>query len=765
MSPEKIKTDGYTVYTDENSGEDKIYYNWGVGNHKIFVKTVCHVCKTCWIARGRPFISLPLPTFINIFTKGTFQLPCEHLMLDEAPLYIHLGNVVVGARRMAINPLIVTKPLFKICTFDINNVETTLTSQTAGDSTDSSSPEFPSEDFNNISDGKYHEISHSALSPRPSSRYSDGFDSKEYQEHDKNTTSQRQIRLYSRFFSGGEIRESIITEQLIGDLSRVLSECCLRGDELVKKHGNNSTPLSVSSIPITLDKVYPVVNADDDEDTKYGQKGETSNEDITVSECIPRFQTIDEIIDHLRYTLELGEGQEFSYYKYSNNYYKNVNKWKHQREELLDTSTASDKLIPPFDVYDINKDVIQFEQNIMGITSHPDARILLSNLLPSYFPQWPIKQYWDIQKGDRKLHIKSYYPFQFNCIQRSYIGKYIDKYDPKHDVVELFGYSLRHLEKFAPKAGKSGARFFLTKDGNFLIKCITKNEIKRFKLISTLYFQYMFYVIDYNVPSLVIPILQLMELKVDSENDYAKFVLVMPNIHRETERKLMFDIKGVQRKAKVKFAGVSVFDILEDINNPEESNAFHKGAEKDIQNYSYTTLQKENSCQQPNQLNSPTGIPNPDNITEFNEVILVKEGEEQQTNSRGENSKKKNVNVNDNKGLIMGDYELQRTGCIFVEEISYRFISRALANDIFFLNYIGSIDYSIMGEILLESNHIDCNIGDYLRGFGVMEKLERGVKFLIAFGKDTTVRKPLTYALRLYNNTINKYLVKIPNNP
>lgn len=784
-NPEKVKTDGYAVYTDENSEDDKFYCNWGIGNHNIFIKIVCHTCKTCWIARGRPLISLPLPTFINIFTKGSFQLPCEHFMLDEAPMYIHLGNIIIGSRRTAINPLIIMKPLFKTCTFDSNDLETASNSQQMSDLSDSSSHEFLYEDLNNnnnntnsMLEGRSHEASHSAISPRFSSRYLENNTDliKDSQEHERTTSSQRQIRLYSRFFSASEIRESIITEQLISDFSRVLSECCLRGDELVKKHGDNSTPLSVSSVPITLDKVYPVVNAVDEKEEEEANAGQKQNSEISnnnnnemLSEYIPRFQTIDEIIDHLRYTLELDEGQEFSYYKYSNNYYKNVNKWKHQKEELLDAATALDKLIPPFDVYDINKDVLQFEENMMGIIGHPDARILLSSLLPSYFPQWPIKQYWDVQKGDRKLHIKSYYPFQFNCIQRAYIGKYIDKYDPKHDVVELFGYSLRHLEKFAPKAGKSGARFFLTKDGNFLIKCITKTEIKRFKLISTLYFQYMFYVINYNAPSLVIPILQLMELKVDSESDYAKFVLVMPNIHRETERKLMFDIKGVQKKAKVKFAGVSVFDILENINSPEESNTFHKNVEKDIQNYSYTTLQKETKChQQVSQLNSPIGNMSPDNVSDYDEPILLKTGDEQQqqSNLRGEPSRKRSISTNNNSnGLIMGDYELQRTGCIFVEETSYRFISRALANDIYFLNYVGSIDYSIMGEILLESNHIDCNIGDYLRGFGVMEKLERGVKFLIAFGKDTTVRKPLTYALRLYNNTINKYLVKIPNNP
>lgn len=121
--------------------------------------------------------------------------------------------------------------------------------------------------------------------------------------------------------------------------------------------------------------------------------------------------------------------------------------------------------------------------------------------------------------------------------------------------------SLSRSGKVDTTGGKSAATFSLTQDQRFMLKYVSKHELKMFIHSAPAYFKYMAEVCCRALPSLMMKILGVFTLSWKSTSTKQrltpKYVVLQPNLFYERPVSKIFDLKGSARNRYVKAEKVS----------------------------------------------------------------------------------------------------------------------------------------------------------------------------------------------------------------
>jgi hypothetical protein len=158
----------------------------------------------------------------------------------------------------------------------------------------------------------------------------------------------------------------------------------------------------------------------------------------------------------------------------------------------------------------------------------------------------------------------AYFPKQFHALRLMTCG---GDYE--------FIQSLCHCNRWGVTGGKSGSTFLKTTDERFILKFITRTELKMFLESATKYFAYMAKNLFHNLPSFLVKILGVYQISWRKHNYHpqkkvggtgsesgdhnasslsSQYILVMPNLfytHASSITKI-FDLKGSARNRYVK---------------------------------------------------------------------------------------------------------------------------------------------------------------------------------------------------------------------
>ena len=109
--------------------------------------------------------------------------------------------------------------------------------------------------------------------------------------------------------------------------------------------------------------------------------------------------------------------------------------------------------------------------------------------------------------------------------------------------------SLSRCIPFSPTGGRTGASYYKTRDGRFVLKAIKQEEVTYFEqTMSKRYFQYVARAIKKKMPSLLIKILGVFKIQVPKTEGHApNSWLLMENLFYNRKVDRMFDLKGSRR--------------------------------------------------------------------------------------------------------------------------------------------------------------------------------------------------------------------------
>eukprot|EP00743_Colponemidia_sp_Colp-15_P004545 GILK01004899.1.p1 GENE.GILK01004899.1~~GILK01004899.1.p1 ORF type:complete len:1879 (+),score=385.22 GILK01004899.1:797-5638(+) len=154
-----------------------------------------------------------------------------------------------------------------------------------------------------------------------------------------------------------------------------------------------------------------------------------------------------------------------------------------------------------------------------------------------------------------------YFAKQFHALRQRYCGG-------DRDYIQ----SLARCKKFDTTGGKSGAFFSLSADGRFVIKHISRTELKMFVETGLSYFEYMFKAFYHNVPTLLCKILGVYQITYKDSASGRRFkehIVVMENLLYGVDRTKcrIFDLKGGLRNRFVKpTPGKELEEVMQDQN-------------------------------------------------------------------------------------------------------------------------------------------------------------------------------------------------------
>ncbi|KAL0234606.1 hypothetical protein PCE1_001642 [Barthelona sp. PCE] len=131
-----------------------------------------------------------------------------------------------------------------------------------------------------------------------------------------------------------------------------------------------------------------------------------------------------------------------------------------------------------------------------------------------------------------------YFPLQFEALRKVYMGE-------NSDYIE----SLSRCNSLQAIGGKSGAEFFRTQDGRFILKSIKGIELDLFLTLGPAYFEYMVSVLFGDVPSVLVKILGLYTItyKTFDGQNVRLNLLVMENFWYRRSVDVVYDLKGSLR--------------------------------------------------------------------------------------------------------------------------------------------------------------------------------------------------------------------------
>ncbi len=142
-----------------------------------------------------------------------------------------------------------------------------------------------------------------------------------------------------------------------------------------------------------------------------------------------------------------------------------------------------------------------------------------------------------------------FFPRQFHAMRVKICG---GDYD--------FIQSLSRCNKWQATGGKSGAGFGQTQDGRFVMKYVSRDELKTFLKMAKIYFAHMAKVLFHRTSSCMIKILGAYQVHWTKPNKFStggmkeKYIIVMPNLFYNLTLTRIFDLKGSLRNRYVKGA-------------------------------------------------------------------------------------------------------------------------------------------------------------------------------------------------------------------
>jgi len=150
-----------------------------------------------------------------------------------------------------------------------------------------------------------------------------------------------------------------------------------------------------------------------------------------------------------------------------------------------------------------------------------------------------------------KFVCQAYWATQFAAVRQAYIGIGED---------EELGY-LRSLSMARPwnaQGGKSGATFFKTADGRFVVKQITRTELQMFLEYAPAYFEYLSKSFFHKYDTLLVKVLGVYQIGSHNRVNGRRImeqVVVMENLFHERTISCAFDLKGSTRSRYARVSG------------------------------------------------------------------------------------------------------------------------------------------------------------------------------------------------------------------
>jgi 1-phosphatidylinositol-3-phosphate 5-kinase len=161
-----------------------------------------------------------------------------------------------------------------------------------------------------------------------------------------------------------------------------------------------------------------------------------------------------------------------------------------------------------------------------------------------------------------KFVCQAYWATQFAAVRQAYIGL---------GEAEELGY-LRSLSMARPwnaQGGKSGATFFKTADGRFVVKQITRTELQMFLEYAPAYFEYLSKSFFHKYDTLLVKVLGVYQIGSHNRVNGRRImeqVVVMENLFHERTISCAFDLKGSTRSRYARISGPA------ETTKPQEAN-------------------------------------------------------------------------------------------------------------------------------------------------------------------------------------------------
>ena len=275
----------------------------------------------------------------------------------------------------------------------------------------------------------------------------------------------------------------------------------------------------------------------------------------------------------------------------------------------------------------------------------------------------------------------------------------------KKDAEELYIHSLANCIPWKAIGGKSGSTFSKTTNQRFILKEISKGEMKHFVTFARDYMKYCHDCLHSKRPSTFVKIVGCYELAV---SDSIHNILVMENLFYECNISFIYDLKGSMRNRKVEISN----SLRLDASTTGTGTAGDGGTAGDKSN----------------------DVDDSSNGQEFSQTTTVL--------------------MDENLRQISTLYPL------YVHVHSKKLLLEALESDSDFLKSKGIMDYSLLVGFDEQYSEYVVGIIDYVRYYDFTKEIEFRVKKL---GKtiDPTIVRPSHYQKR-FLEAIQEYFIEVP---
>nr|XP_027197388.1 1-phosphatidylinositol 3-phosphate 5-kinase-like [Dermatophagoides pteronyssinus] len=287
---------------------------------------------------------------------------------------------------------------------------------------------------------------------------------------------------------------------------------------------------------------------------------------------------------------------------------------------------------------------------------------------------------------------------------------------------ELYIYSLANCMPWNAVGGKSGSTFLKTRDERFILKEVTKGELKHFLTFVRDYIDYCESSLLKKCPSAFVKVVGVYQISYKNtlnNKGYIHYILVMENLFYECNVSYIYDLKGSMRNRKIDISSTYSNNKNDDLNDMTKII--------DADSSLNSTLNSDRS--------NNTNANNNNNQTIKNTATST-------------------VLLDENLRQISIAYPL------YVHVHSKIFLMEAINRDSEFLKKHCVMDYSLLVGFDEEHNEFVVGIIDYVRLFNWEKVLENRVKKL-ANAIDPTVVHPSAYQKR-FLDAINDYFTQVP---
>lgn len=173
----------------------------------------------------------------------------------------------------------------------------------------------------------------------------------------------------------------------------------------------------------------------------------------------------------------------------------------------------------------------------------------------------------------------SFWALQFHALRAVFCGRDTRGQDMRAayraalEETESYVHSLASSAAWDARGGKSGARFFRTRCGRFVVKFVSRTELQMFNEVAPAYFEYMAKAVFQQVPSALVKILGVYQLGYHNRQTGKRCMeqaVVMQNLFYDRNITKVFDLKGSTRS---RYVHVNPEESVDDSSRPGEAGA------------------------------------------------------------------------------------------------------------------------------------------------------------------------------------------------